>query len=187
MYNARMQKHQFIVTGAATAGKSTFSHELIKKYYLQHICIDPIIEGFEDVFPQLGITHNANTHEAHVEVCQKFKPFISRMIDGLDVDDFVIEGFRLPLADLHDKYPHLQYFAFGFPSDTPESRLARVRKYDTDNWTNSMEDDELKEVFKFLVDESQHLEILCKERSIPFFDTTEDYHGSLQKALTLVH
>lgn len=177
--------HQFIVTGAATAGKSTFSHELIKKYFVQHICIDPILDAFQTVFPELGITHEANDHEKHVASCAAFKPFVSKMIEELDMDDFVIEGFRLPLADLHDKYPHLQYFAFGFPTDTPESRLARVRKYDQGNWTNAMEDDELKEVFKFLIDESQRLEILCKERNIPFFDTTHDYEGSLQKALTL--
>lgn len=180
-----MSKHQFIVTGAPTAGKSTFSHELIKKYYVQHIQIDPLLDAFQAVFPELGITHDANTHDTHVASCQAFKPFVSKMIEELDVDDFVIEGFRLPLADLHDKYPHLQYLAFGYPSDTPEARLARVRQYDVDNWTNSMEDDELIEVFKFLIDESQRLEVLCKERNIPFFDTTNDYHGSIQKALLL--
>lgn len=177
--------HQFIITGAPTAGKSTFSHELIKKYFVQHICIDPILDAFQAVFPQLGITHDANTHETHVASCDAFKPFVSKMIEELDQDDFVIEGFRLPLADLHDKYPHLQYLAFGYPSDTPESRLARVRKFDVGNWTNSMEDDELLEVFKFLIDESQRLEVLCTERNIPFFDTTSDYHGSIQKALLL--
>ncbi|MEK7530559.1 MAG: hypothetical protein AAB573_01725 [Patescibacteria group bacterium] len=175
--------HQFIVAGTPTAGKSTFSHKLIEKYFVQHICIDPIIEGFEDVFPELGITHNANTHEAHVEVCQKFRPFVSRMIDGLDVDNFVIEGFRLPIADLHDKYPHLQYFAFGYPSDTPESRLALCRKHDTDNWTNEETDEELLKTFTFLIDESKRLEEVCKERNIPFFDTTQDYWGSIDAAL----
>ncbi len=180
-----MNRHQFIVTGAATAGKSTFSHELIKKHFVQHICIDPIIDAFQSVFPQLGITHEANSHEKHVAVCAEFRPFVSKMIEELDMDDFVIEGFRLPLADLHDTYPHLQYFAFGYPSDTPEARLARVRKFDEGNWTNSMDDDELLEVFTFLIDESQRLEALCKERSIPFFDTTSDYHGTLQKALIL--
>jgi adenylate kinase family enzyme len=72
--------HQFIVAGASTAGKSTFSHELVKKFQVMHIPIDPVIEGFEDVFPELGITHNALTHDDHVVVCQKFLPFISRVV-----------------------------------------------------------------------------------------------------------
>lgn len=120
MKNIKKKYHQFIITGVSTAGKSTFSHELVKKYFVQHICIDPIIEGFEDVFPELGITHKASTLKERIQVCQKFKPFIFRMIDGLDVDDFVIEGFRLPLENLHIKYPHLQYFVFGYPSATSQ-------------------------------------------------------------------
>ena len=179
------QYHQFVVAGASTAGKSTFSRELIKKHTVQHICIDPIIDAFQEVFPQLGITHEALTHEKHQEVCQKFKPFISKMIDELDCDDFVIEGFRLPLVDLHTRYPHLQYFAFGYPSDTPESRLARVRKYDVNSWTNFMTDDELLETFKFLIAESRLLEEVAKNLGVPFFDTTDDHFGKIHQALSL--
>src|SRR5215813_5179142 len=167
----KRQKHQFIVTGASTAGKSAFANALVKKYFLQHICIDPIIEAFEDVYPQLGITHRAPTHEEHIGVCQKLRPFVFRMIDGLVEDDFVIEGFRLPLEDLHTKYPHLQYFVFAYPSSTPEERLAKCRQYDTANWTNEMSDDELLGTFEFSIAESKRLMKICKELSIPFFDT----------------
>ena len=40
---------RFIVSGTPTGGKSTFSNELVKRYFVKHICIDPIIEAFEDV------------------------------------------------------------------------------------------------------------------------------------------
>ncbi len=177
--------HQFIITGVPTAGKSTFSHELVKKYFVQHICIDPIIEGFEDVFPQLGITHKAPTLEEHIEVCQKFKPFVFRMIDGLDVDEFVIEGFRLPLEDLHEKYPHLQYFVFGYPNATPQERLARVREFDVSNWTNDMTDEELLKEFKFLIEESRRLQNICEKRNISFFDTSKEYWPQIENALKM--
>lgn len=185
MPEAENKYHQFIVTGASTAGKSTFSHELVKKYFVQHICIDPIIEGFEDVFPELGITHKAPTLEAHIEVCQKFKPFISRMIEGLDVDDFVIEGFRLPLEDLHAKYPHLQYFVFGYPTATPEEKLAKCREVDVTNWTNEMTDEELLKEFAFQIEESKRLQEVCSKLGIPFFDTSEEYWENIQAALKL--
>ncbi len=175
--------HQFIITGVPTAGKSTFSHELVKKYFVQHICIDPIIEGFEDVFPQLGITHKAPTLQEHIEVCQKFKPFIFRMIDGLDVDDFVIEGFRLPLEDIHAKYPHLQYFVFGYPNATPQERLARVREFDVSNWTNDMTDKELLKEFEFLISESKRLQEVCGKFDIPFMDTSKEYWPQINHAL----
>lgn len=177
-------KHrQFIVAGVPTAGKSTFSHELVKKYFVQHICIDPIIEGFEDVFPELGITHKASTLEEHIQVCQKFKPFVFRMIDGLDVDNFVIEGFRLPLEDLYAKYPHLQYFVFGYPTATPQERLARCRKFDINNWTNELNDGQLLKEFDFLIEESKRLEKMCKKLNILFFDMSKDYWGNIKAAL----
>jgi hypothetical protein len=176
--------HQFIVTGIPTAGKSTFSHELVKKYLVQHICIDPIIEAFQDVFPQLGITHKAPNLEEHIDVCQKFKPFIFCMIDALKDDDFVIEGFRLPLEDLHDKYPHLQYFAFGYPNSTPQERLAKCREFDIINWTNEMGDEELLKEFEFLIEESRRLEALCKKINVPFFDTGKEYWGNIHIALS---
>lgn len=178
-----MKRHQFIVTGVSTAGKSTFSHKLVKKYFVSHISIDPIIEGFEDVFPKLGIKHHAPTVKEHIEVCQKFKPFILRVINGLEGDDFVIEGFKLPLEDIHKKYPNLQYFVFGIPNTTPKKQLARCRKSDVDNWTNAMSDEELLKLFKFFIDESRRLKKLCKKLKIPFFDTSKNYFGTINKAL----
>lgn len=175
--------HQFIVAGASTAGKSAFSHELVKKFHVMNIPIDPIIEGFEDVFPQLGITHNAPTHHDHVAVCQKFLPFVSRVIRGLDVDNFVIEGFRLPIESLHKEFPELQFFVFGYPNATPEDRLAKCRRYDTTNWTNEMTDEELLKTFAFLIEESKREHELCQRLGIPFFDTTEDYEGTIVTAL----
>lgn len=175
--------HQFFVTGVPTAGKSTFAHELVKKYFVQHICIDPIIEAFEDVFPELGITHTAPTLIQHNQVCQKFKPFIFRMIDGLKEDDFVIEGFRLPLEDAYKKYPHLQYVVFGYPTASPQERLAQCRKFDVHNWTNAMSDEELLKDFTFLIEESRRLQELCKKLGIPFFDISEEYWENIHAAL----
>ena len=178
---------QFIVCGASTGGKSTFSHELLKRYHVQHLQIDPILEAFEDVFPQLGITHDANTHEKHLEVCQRFKPFLFRMIDGMDVDNFVIEGFRMPLADLQAKYGSThKIFVFGYPSVTPQEKVALCRTHDVDNWTNLMSDAELAKMFDFLIAESCHLLSECEDLGIPFFDTGKDYHGQINKALDMV-
>lgn len=180
----RKKLKQFIVCGASTGGKSTFSHELVKLHHVQHIQIDPIIEGFEDVFPLLGITHNANTHERHLDVCQRFKPFLFRMIDGLSTDDFVIEGFRMPVLDLHKKYGNThKILVFGYPKTTPQEKLRICRRYDTDNWTNDLPDNELLGIFEFLINESRFLQEACAELGVPFFDTGEDYHGQIIRAL----
>ncbi len=175
--------HQFVVAGVSTGGKSSFAHELIKKYYVQHICIDPIVDAFQSVFPELGITHEAPDLASHLEVCKKFKPFVFEMINQLDEDDFVIEGFRLPLEDIHDAHPQLQYFVFGYPTATPEQKVAEAREYHGYHWTNDLDDNELLASFKFSIDESKRLQEICAKRNIPFFDTTNDYKAKIQEAL----
>lgn len=179
---------QFIVCGASTGGKSTFSHELIKRHHVEHIQIDPIIEAFQDVFPQLGITHDANSHEKHIEVCQRFKPFLFRMIGGLDVFNFVIEGFRIPLSDLYARYGKTHtILVFGYPNVTAKQKTEICRRYDVDNWTNDVHDDqELENIFKFLIEESRFLQEECDHLGIPFFDTGKDYHGMINRALDYV-
>jgi len=107
------------------------------------------------------------------------------MIEGLKHDNFAIDGFRLPLADLKEKFPHLQYFVFGFPNTTAQNQLERCRKFDTENWTNEMTNEELLPVFNFLISESQELEKICREKDIPFFDTGDDYHAKIKQALAL--
>ncbi len=179
--------HQFIVAGASTAGKTTFSHELIKKYTVQHIGIDSIVDAFQKVFPQLGITHDAPTLPEHLDVLREFKPFVFEMINQLDEDDFVIEGFRLPIEEIHDAYPHLQYFVFGYPTATPEQKIAEARQYHGYHWTSDLDDEELMNSFKFSIEESKRLQEICTKRNIPFFDTTEDYKAKIQEALKLTN
>lgn len=179
------QYHQFLVTGASTAGKSTFAHELVKKYCVQHVCIDPIVDAFQSVFPELGITHDAPDLESHRKVLHKFKPFVFKMLDELDVENFVLEGFRLPLEDIYVQYPQLQYFVFGFPNSTPDERLEKCREYDAYNWTNGMSDEELRSSMIFLIEESKRLEEISHRLNIPFFDTSKDYWSAIESALSL--
>lgn len=176
-------QHQYIVTGTPTAGKSTFSQELVKKFSVQHLDTDPIIEGFEYVYPEHGITHKAQSHEKHLTVCKNFAPFISRVIEGYGNESFVIEGFRMPLEVLHEKFPDFQYFVFGYPSATPEERVAICRKYDVDNWTNGLDDAGLMKEFQFLIEESKYMQKVCERLGIPFFDTSKDYLEVIQEAV----
>lgn len=178
---------QMIVTGASTGGKSTFSHELVKKFFVQHIQIDPIIEGFENAFPQLGITHKASDVRSHHEVCQKIKPFLFRMIDALENDDFVVEGFRISLKDTIEKYGNThQIFVFGYPESTPDQKISQCRKYDITNWTNDMTDEELRKEMIFLIEESKRMRDICHSYSLPFWDTSTQYWETIQKALSSV-
>jgi hypothetical protein len=183
-------RRQIIVTGVPTSGKTAFSKELAEKFSLQHIQTDRLVTAFERAFPELGITHKAGSQNlaGHLAVCEKFRPFLFELIDDFKNSDFVIEGFRMPAEDLMKRYGSThQLFVFGYPSSTPEERVALCRKFDTDNWTNGVADDAalLKE-FAYLIEESRRLEALCKKYSVTFIDVSAGRAEALVKALGMV-
>jgi hypothetical protein len=182
-------KHkQIIVMGVPTSGKSTFTREVARKLGVSRMEIDPIIEAFETVFPEHGITHNANTLASHSQVCENFKPFLFRMIDGMTDDDFIIEGFRMPIEDIHQRYGKThQIFCFGYPSATLEEKFVDCRKFDTGNWTNELSDEELKDVLAFLLEQTKIEKQTCEKLGITFFDTSKSYLQVIQSALESVH
>ncbi len=186
-----MNSHrQIIVTGVPTAGKTTFCHELVKKFSLQNIQTDSVITAFQNTFPELGITHktpHSQNLAEHLAIGEKFKPFLFAWIDALKDQDFVIEGFRFPVEDIIERYgPTHQIFIFGYPNATPEERVARCRKFDLSNWTNRVSDEDLKVEFAYLIQESKRLEEICKKNNVPFFDMEKDYIGEMHKAIDMV-
>ena len=100
--------------------------------------------------------------------CQRFKPFLFRMIDGMDGDNFVIEEFRMPLADSHATYGSTHgIYVFRYPNEYASRKvIASCRKHDVGNWTNTMDDDELSTIFEFLIAESRYLREECLRLSI---------------------
>lgn len=178
---------QYIVTGVSTAGKSRFASGLVQRWAVEHasvehIGVDSIIEAFEDVMPELGITHRAEGLEEHLEVCRRFGPFAARMAQGLRTTNFVLEGFRLPLEYMVEQCPWARFAVFGFPRATAEERLALCRLHDTDNWTNDMSDEDLLPWLRFFVEESLRLEDICGSLGVPFYDTGSDDDGALARA-----
>ena len=178
---------QIIVAGASTSGKTTFATELVRRYFLQHIQIDPIIDAFESVFPEHGITHHAPTVTEHQQVCAHFEPFVVKMIESLPYTPFVIEGFRMPIEALYDRFgTSHQLFVFGFPNATPTDKVLACRDIDVVNWTTGMSDSVLEDVFAFMIEESKREEAICAKHNIPFIDTSSAYWAGIARALTLV-
>lgn len=155
---------------------------------MNHICIDQLIEGFEDIFPELGVTHKSTTHESHQKVCKKFTPFIIRVIEGMMDENFIIDGFKLSLEELYMKFPLMKFIVFGYPNTTPEQKVLDCRKHDkiSGNWTEELDDNELTNFFKFAINESKILQDTCLRLDIPFYDTSTNYIENIEKAILYV-
>jgi hypothetical protein len=108
------------------------------------------------------------------------------MIESMTEADFVIEGFRMPLQSLFQRFhgEDIQWFAFGFPRTTVETKFKSIRKFDGENnWTGEESDASLKKTIAFLIRESRFLEKQCGKLGIPFFDTGKDYWKGIEEAM----
>lgn len=78
-----LKKH-IIIAGVPRSGKSTISQKISNNLGYQHISMDSIIAGIESVFPETGISSDAETDlwENIQYISSKMALFIRAMIDS---------------------------------------------------------------------------------------------------------
>jgi len=183
-------KNNIIIAGVFRAGKSTISHLISKKYGYQHIIMDSINEGFEHIFPELGINTKANMDDIErlCGISKKIAPFINAMMESGRYDEFehgmVLDVYELLPVDfikyINKKNCRIYYFLAGDIS--AEERFKIFRKYDTEkHYTFSMDDKNLFEFCTRLVKENQYIKKQCIEYDLPYYETSKDRNKTFEK------
>lgn len=161
-------KNIFII-GPSRAGKTSLAIKLEKMGY-NHIVMDAVIETMTECFPKSGIRHgNLESEEFKTfleSFCRNhFKYGLPYIID-LEVlnPDFAKEI-------IHDDESTAVYM--GYPSLTPEEKIAQVREHDTKfDWTRNISDEELKEMFRKNIEVSKKLQVGAIKNGYSFLDVS---------------
>lgn len=182
-----MKKNNIIIAGVPRAGKSTMSNMLSRRFGYQHVSMDSIIAGFENVFPQLGIKWWPSSADESEQIdilrnaSEKVALFIKAMLESEEYDEFepgmVVDVYQLLpehyMRYLNGKNCEIAYF---ITSDvTPEERFAIHRKYDTEkHYSFDFSDEEMLSHCTFVIERSRFLREQCIKYGLPYFETAKD-------------
>ena len=174
-------KKNIIIAGTARSGKSTLSSLISKTFGYQHLAMDALIEGFEDLFPEMNI----DTHRDSIgHISSKIAPFINAIIKSGEYDKFdyglVIDVCQL-MPDDYLKYIDqslCDIFYLISDCESVEERLELLDKYDDEKeYTFFKSKDQRLKLCKDLVEDTKVFKKACEKVKIPYFDTSKDRDG----------
>ena len=175
-------KH-LIVAGVPRSGKSTLSRRIAKEFGWQHVCMDAVIAGFEQCFPETGVDTgiSVNKGKSSLEILRiisgKIAPFLGPMV--IDMYQLLPEDYvRCGLSSTC----RILYLLTG--DVTPEERFAIQKKFDTpEDYTYDLSDEERMEGCEYLVEQSRLIRGQCEAHGLPVYETAREREQVFQGIL----
>ncbi len=187
-----MKKH-IIIAGVPRAGKSTVSQRIAKQFGYQHISIDSVIAGIENVFPETGVNTDAAVEpQTNLEyISSKMGPFLKAMMASGEYNEcdygMVIDIYQL-LPNDYMKYVDrdicdIYYF---ITSDvTPEERFKILKSHDTPNdYTYFRSDEDNYRDCIDIVNISKIIKAQCISCGIPYYETACNREAVLKEFIS---
>jgi len=179
-------KNNIIIAGVPRAGKSTISNMLSRKFGYQHVSMDAIIAGIENVFPELGNWWPCCEEESKQidflrNTSEKVALFIKSMLESEEYDEFepgmVMDVYQL-LPEHYIKYlcvKNCEVFYFITSDVTPEERFAIHRKYDTEkDYSFEFSDEEMHSHCEYVIKKSLYFKEQCIKHELPYYETAKN-------------
>ncbi len=174
-----------IILGSARSGKTTTAKKVKDLFGFNILSIDSIVTAFQNVFPDVGITHHHNG-----EVSKILAPFISSYVKDFVSDcpniKNAIEGWHMQPAcalNFFDK-KDFDIVVLGYPDLTPVQALENVRKYAVPNdYTTEMSDEKLLDLLGRHINHSKFFKEEATRLNLPFYNTSFDRNNVLDKLI----
>lgn len=180
-----MKKH-IIIAGITRGGKTTICNAISNRTNYNHVCLDPIVRGFQKNFPEVGITHS----DTIVRVSRKFAPFINTMIEDalVSTNPLLLDTYHIVPKDYIEfiNKERCDIYFVGYPEVEPKKRLEEMRMYDKRNENIILTDDELLAVCKKKIDESKYIKEECEKYGLPFIDTSFNRNEVIEKFVSKI-
>ena len=176
----------FLVSGASRSGKTLIARKILADKQIPYLSLDWLMMGFNDGIPDYGIHHLLWPNE----IAEKIRPFLRGMIDSMLVErmEYVIEGeAMLPpsVSDLVEKHPDMIKAVFvGYTEISVADKVALVKKHgDRENdWLTKKSDECISGHINNMIAYSTMIKDGCEEHGLPYFDTSEDFLGTIDAA-----
>ncbi len=186
-------KKYIIIAGVPRAGKSTISQRIAKQMGYQHISMDSIIAGIENVFPETGVNTDAAAEpRKNLEfISSKVAPFIRAMMDSGEYDEcdygVVIDVYQLLPKDYVQflKSDRCEIYYFLSSDVTATERFEILKKFDTPkDYTYYHSEEENKKDCEGIVNISHFMKEQCVSCDLPYFETSHNRETVLDKFMS---
>lgn len=173
-------KSNIIISGVPRAGKTTLSR-LLMSHGWTHISMDAIIAGFEQCFPETGVStyQGSSSMETLRIISGKIAPFIRAMIEGeysgYESERAVFDVYQLLPEDFAKHFSSTDHAAYWIGSSdcTADERFAILKANDTEkHYTFCKTDTELHEGCEYIVEQSRLFKQQCETYGLPYRDTS---------------
>lgn len=170
----------YIIAGTSRCGKTMLVNKVVKELNgFSKLSIDNIIDTFEKIIPQVNI--NFKNGIGNKELLPNFVDYFLKgaMYKDNDIGLFyILEGDGISFEKLlelnNDK--DIELIMLGKASISEQEYFEEIRyyegKYLYSEWTQRLEDKELKQKCKEWILRSKEYEKLCNENNVKFFDTS---------------
>lgn len=191
-------KH-LIIAGVPRSGKSTLSRRVAKALGWQHVCMDAIIAGFEQCFPETGIDTglSVNKDKSSMEILHiisgRIGPFLRAMTSPEEYDQkngpMVIDMYQL-LPEDYVRYldPEVCDVLYLLTGDVTAEERCRIQKeFDTpEDYTYELSDEDRLEGARYLVEQSGLMREQCERLGLPYYETARDRESVLDEILARI-
>lgn len=174
-----------IIGGTTRAGKTTLANLIVGKLKYSKCESDTIVNAFDKVFPELGITHKGGEKAKAV-----YKPFLYEILNGFCRDlkyggiVTVFPGAQFSPETI-DNYPKKDKYIvifLGVNAESPKALFDKIRSCDdASDWTQKKSDEWLVKYCEELIEKSDKLQKDCERFGFYYYNTFYDRDGVLNE------
>lgn len=175
--------HRILIAGVPRSGKSTVAKSLDKRLGGSYIPFDSIVSTMGNLFPEHGIMH---TNESKA-VSQKIAVFLNEFLKHLNYEriSYIIDVYPLFPEDLTAmNCRNVVVCFFGYPSVDVNAKVKAIREHaQSDDWTESISDQQLSGYVERYIQESARMREQCRRSAYVFYDTGTRFGEVIQQAI----
>ena len=170
----------YLIGGAARTGKTILSERLLKEKNIPYFCLDYLVSAIDRNL------HNIPSRQAAYKILPHLEAMLRNIVEVKS--NYIIEGDKL-LPELVIKliriYPNQIVSCFlGYSSIDPQEKIKAIKEYPShiNDWTGKLSEVDLKALVTEMSDYSQYIQAECYKYNLSYFDTSEDFSNTIDKA-----
>jgi hypothetical protein len=178
----------YLIGGAACTGKTILSERLLKEKKNPYFCLDYLASAIDRNL------HNIPSRQAAYKILPNLEAMLRNIVEVKS--NYIIEGDKLlpeQVIKLIQVYPNQIISCFlGYSTIDPLQKVKAIKQYPShiNDWTRESSEIDLRDLVTEMLDYSQYLQAECYKYSLRYFDTSEDFSNTIDKAyqyLILTH